>query len=78
LRNFHDVSGSGYRFLADKIIQLDKRNPQIASRLVTPLSRWSKYDQKRQALMLAELERIMASGSLSKDVYEVVSKSLVR
>ncbi len=78
LRNFHDVSGSGYRFLADKIIQLDKRNPQIASRLVTPLSRWSKYDEKRQQLMLAELERIMASGSLSKDVYEVVSKSLVR
>lgn len=78
LVNFHDLSGSGYRFLADKIIQLDKLNPQIASRLVTPLSRWSKYDSKRQALILSELERIMASGTLSKDVYEVVSKSLVR
>ncbi|WP_162983519.1 aminopeptidase N C-terminal domain-containing protein, partial [Pseudomonas aeruginosa] len=51
-------------------------NPQIASRLLVPLTRWRKYDEARQALMRGELERILASGELSSDVYEVVSKSL--
>nr|MBF0681475.1 aminopeptidase N C-terminal domain-containing protein [Pseudomonas sp.] len=46
------------------------------SRLLAPLTRWRKYDSARQALMKGELERILASGELSSDVYEVVSKSL--
>ena len=74
--NFHAKGGSGYAFLADRIIELNAQNPQVASRMVTPLSRWKKYDKTRQALMLKELERIRDSGNLSKDVYEVVSKSL--
>ncbi|MBJ9977723.1 aminopeptidase N [Pseudomonas sp. S75] len=76
LINFHAADGSGYRFLADLVIELNALNPQIASRQLTPLTRWRKYDAARQALMKAELERIRASGSLSSDVYEVVSKSL--
>lgn len=76
LINFHAADGSGYRFLADLIIQLNALNPQIASRQLAPLTRWRKYDSARQALMKAELERIMASGDLSSDVFEVVSKSL--
>ena len=76
LINFHAADGSGYRFLADLIIQLNALNPQIASRQLAPLTRWRKYDSARQALMKAELERIMASGNLSSDVFEVVSKSL--
>ena len=76
LINFHQKDGSGYRFLADQIITLNALNPQIASRLLTPLTRWRKYDETRQQLMRGELERIMASGQLSSDVYEVVSKSL--
>ncbi|AZC24487.1 aminopeptidase N [Pseudomonas sessilinigenes] len=76
LINFHAGDGSGYRFLADLVIQLNAINPQIASRQLAPLTRWRKYDSARQALMKAELERIRASGELSSDVFEVVSKSL--
>lgn len=74
--NFHDKAGEGYQFLADKIILLNSQNPQIASRLLTPLTKWKKYNAARQALMKAQLERIMAEPHLSKDVFEVVSKSL--
>jgi aminopeptidase N len=77
LINFHAADGSGYRFIADIVIRLNALNPQIASRQLAPLTRWRKYDAKRQALMKGELERILASGELSSDVYEVVSKSLV-
>ncbi|WP_449431866.1 aminopeptidase N [Pseudomonas putida] len=77
LVNFHAADGSGYRFLAELVIELNALNPQIASRQLAPLTRWRKYDAARQALMKAELERILASGTLSSDVYEVVSKSLV-
>ncbi|WP_122588061.1 aminopeptidase N [Pseudomonas viridiflava] len=76
LINFHAADGSGYRFLADLVIELNGFNPQIASRQLAPLTRWRKYDSARQVLMKAELERILASGKLSPDVYEVVSKSL--
>ncbi len=72
---FHRADGAGYRFLADLIIELDPLNPQVASRLLAPLSRWKRYDSGRQAQMKAQLERIMAL-ELSKDCYEVVSKSL--
>ncbi len=76
LINFHAADGSGYHFLADLVIELNGFNPQIASRQLAPLTRWRKYDSKRQELMKGELERIRASGQLSPDVYEVVSKSL--
>jgi len=76
LINFHAADGSGYRFLADLVIELNGFNPQIASRQLAPLTRWRKYDSARQALMKAELERIRNSGNLSSDVFEVVSKSL--
>lgn len=74
--NFHRDDGESYRFLADQVIMLNALNPQIAARQLAPLTRWRKYDLSRQALMKAELERILVSGSLSSDVYEVVSKSL--
>jgi aminopeptidase N len=73
---FHKVDGSGYRFLADEVIRLNRSNPQIASRQLTPLTRWRKFDAGRQALMKAELLRIRAEPDLSPDVFEVVSKSL--
>ena len=72
---FHKADGSGYQFLADQIIVLNKRNPQIASRLCTPLTRWKKLQPELSVKMKAELERILAED-LSKDVFEVVSKSL--
>ena len=73
---FHDKGGAGYTFLADQIIHLDQLNPQIAARLLTPLTAWKKYDDKRQALMQAQLQRISQRENLSKDVFEIVSKSL--
>ena len=74
--NFHAADGSGYRFLADQIMAIDRFNPQTAARLVPPLGRWKRLDAKRQALMRAELERMAASGALSRDVTELVLKSL--
>ncbi len=76
LVGFHHESGSGYQFLADKVITLNNINPQIASRLLTPLTHWKKQQLHRQELIQAELQRILAADNLSKDVYEVVSKSL--
>ncbi|MCB1757562.1 MAG: DUF3458 domain-containing protein, partial [Gammaproteobacteria bacterium] len=73
---FHAIDGSGYEFLADYIIRLDKANPQLTARMTSPLSRWKRYDATRQALMLAQLERIAKTDGLSVDVYEIVSKSL--
>ena len=78
--NFHQLTANnkalGYEFLADEIIQLNIQNPQIAARLLTPLTKWKKYSSVRQNLMKAQLKRILAESHLSKDVFEVVSKSL--
>lgn len=74
--NFHRITGEGYEFLADQVISLNHSNPQIASRLITPLTKWRKYSVQRQQLMRAALQRIEATPDLSSDVYEVVSKSL--
>ncbi|HET8534655.1 MAG TPA: aminopeptidase N, partial [Sphingomicrobium sp.] len=73
---FHDASGRGYRFLADLILKADKVNPQVAARMVPPFGRWRRFEEKRAAMMRAELERMLATPGLSKDLYEQVSKSL--
>jgi aminopeptidase N len=73
---FHDAKGEGYRFLADIVIQLDSANPQVAARIVGPLGQWRRMDASRQSLMKAELSRILALSGLSKNTFEVVSKSL--
>ncbi|HEX8262190.1 MAG TPA: aminopeptidase N, partial [Allosphingosinicella sp.] len=75
-RAFHDASGRGYRFLADMILAVDRLNPQTAARLVPPLGRWRRFGERRQDLIKAELERIVATPGLSKDVFEQASKSL--
>jgi len=74
--NFHLADGSGYDFLAEQIIILNGLNPSMAARLLTPLTKWRKYDSARQTLMQAALERILNTPELSKDVFEVVTKSL--
>ena len=73
---FHREDGSGFEFLAEQVIALDKINPQIASRLVTPLTRWKKYRAEEGEKMRVAVQRIMDSGELSRDLFEVVSKSL--
>ncbi len=74
--NFHRADGAGYAFLADRVIELDRKNPQIAARLLTPLTRWRKLTADRSELMQQELQRIKGQLELSKDVLEVVTKSL--
>ena len=73
---FHARDGSGYRFLGDVIERLDPLNPQIAARLLTPLTRWRRHIPERQARMREQLERILALPGLSRDSYEIVSRSL--
>ena len=75
-RALHHESGRGYRLIADTLLAADRINPQVAARLVPPLGRWRRFDEKRAALMRAELERIVATPGLSKDVFEQASKSL--
>ncbi|MCG2581067.1 MAG: aminopeptidase N [Marinobacter sp.] len=76
LAAFHAADGSGYRFLADQVSRLDDSNPQIAARLVTPLTRWKKFASVHGDQMKAALEQIRDKQGLSRDVYEVVHKSL--
>ncbi len=73
---YHATGGEGYAFHADRILELDRANPQIAARLLTPLGRWRRFDPARQDLMKRELERILAEPDLSRDTYEIASKSL--
>ena len=76
IAHFHASNGAGYEFLADQVLELDSINPQIAARLIQSMSRWRRYDEKRQALMKQQLERILAKPGLSKDVFEITSRSL--
>ncbi|MFO0989047.1 MAG: aminopeptidase N [Alphaproteobacteria bacterium] len=73
---YHAADGSGYTFHADRILELDPINPQVAARILAPLGRWQRMDKARQALMKRELERILKAPRLSRDVYEIASKSL--
>jgi aminopeptidase N len=75
--NFHRIDGTGYRLLADVVIELNRLNPEIAARLITPLTRWQRFDETRQALMKGELERIRGED-LSPNVYEIVEKALAQ
>jgi aminopeptidase N len=74
--HFHAADGSGYTFLADSVITLDRLNPTMAARQLAPLGRWRRQDAARGALMRAALTRVLAIDGLSKDTFEIASKSL--
>jgi aminopeptidase N len=75
---FHGASGEGYVFLADYVLALNDSNPQVASRMASIFNDWRRYDEDRQTAIQVQLERIASSGSLSKDVYEIVNRALSR
>ena len=75
-RHFHAADGSGYRWIAEQTIALDKLNPQVASRLARAFDRWKKYDAGRQAHAKAALEAILDAEGLSPNVAEVVGRAL--
>lgn len=74
--NFHREDGAGYAFLAEQVRALNTRNPQMAARLLSPLTKWRKYPAPRAAQMRQTLMELIAEPGLSKDVFEIVSKSL--
>ncbi|WP_301673119.1 aminopeptidase N [Neisseria blantyrii] len=74
--HFHAENGSGYRFIADKVIEIDRFNPQVAARLVQAFNLCSKLEPHRKNLVKQELQRIRAQKGLSKDVGEIVGKIL--
>ena len=73
---FHATDGSGYDYLANAVSSLDESNPQLAARLAGPLTRWGRYDKNRQRLMIGTLKKMASLEGISKDLYEIVSKSL--
>ncbi|MBE4393090.1 aminopeptidase N [Vibrio parahaemolyticus] len=73
---FHDKSGSGYQFAGEILRQLNDSNPQVASRMIDPLLKFRKYDEARQAMIRAELEKLKAMDKLAKDLFEKVTKAL--
>jgi len=75
-RGFHRRDGAGYRLVADVALELDGRNPAVAARLAKAFDRWRRFDPARQRLMRAQLERLAGTEGLSRDLYEIVHKSL--
>ena len=73
---FHAKDGSGYRFLSDVLVELNSRNPQVASRLIEPLIRLGRYDAERQQLMREQLLRLQNLDNLARDLFEKITKSL--
>lgn len=74
--HFHAIDGSGYTFLRQQIEKLDKSNPQIAARLVTPLLRWPVYEEQRSTLMHTQLELLESMPDISADLFEMVKQGL--
>ncbi len=76
LVRFHELDGSGYRFLADVILEINAFNPQLAAKMARGFSSWNRFDTNRQEKMRTELHRLLQDKNLSKNVFEVISKSL--
>ncbi|CAN5397361.1 aminopeptidase N [soil metagenome] len=73
---FHARSGDGYKFIADQVLDVDRRNPQVASRLVSAFNQWKTFDPDRRALIQAQLSRISKHEGLSTNVSEIVGRAL--
>jgi aminopeptidase N len=74
--HFHAGDGSGYRWIAEQVVALDRINPQVASRLARSFDRWRKYDAGRQVHARAALESIREAQGISPNVGEVVNRAL--
>ncbi|OHD97696.1 MAG: aminopeptidase N [Sulfurimonas sp. RIFCSPLOWO2_12_FULL_36_74] len=75
-KHFHAKDGLGYRFVVDKMIDIDKINPQMASGLAGAFKIYEKLNSVNKKLMKTELDRVVSEPSISKNVYEIVSKIL--
>jgi len=75
---FHRSDGRAYRFVADRVLELDALNPQVAARIVSAFNQWKRYEPGRSTHMRAELERLASQPRVSKDVSEIVERALAR
>lgn len=75
-KHFHAKDGEGYKFVADKIMEIDKINPQIASGLCSTFKIYDKMNKENQKLMKRELMRVVSTQSLSKNSFEIIEKIL--
>jgi len=71
---FHHASGRGYRLMADMLIRLDPLNPQTTARMCSAFETWRRYGSDRQALILEQIDRILATPGLSRDTTEMLSR----
>ncbi|MGM0481304.1 MAG: aminopeptidase N [Pseudomonadota bacterium] len=76
LAHFHRADGAGYRLVGDVIRQLNNKNPQVASRLLTAFVSWKRYDSERQVMMKQQLEQLQKLPDLASDLFEKVENSL--
>lgn len=74
--HFHQTAGQGYTLIADQVLALNAKNPQVAARLIQPLTQWRRYEAPYGNLMRAQLARIAKAPKLSSDIYEIIAKSL--
>ncbi|EKX51260.1 hypothetical protein GUITHDRAFT_85149 [Guillardia theta CCMP2712] len=76
MKHFHRADGSGHRWLTDRILELDKLNPQTAAKILTKLAGYKRFDAPRQASMKAQLERVRNTEGVSKDTMEIAIRAL--
>lgn len=76
LSALHQADGEGYQWLSKIIERLNDSNPQVASRLLTPLLQWRRFDSARQQLLKAELQRLRQLPNLANDLFEKIESSL--
>ena len=75
-KHFHAKDGEGYKFVADKILEIDKINPQMASGLCSSFKIYDKMNEENKKLMKRELMRVISTQSLSKNSFEIIDKIL--
>lgn len=73
---FNRADGSGYQFVAERILEIDRFNPQVAARLLTAFRSWRMLEAGRRKLAEKALKRIAKAKPLSRDVFEIVTKTL--
>jgi aminopeptidase N len=75
-KEFNRADGAGYTFIVDMVLALDRKNPQLAARLVSALKNWRMLEPMRGARAQAALRRVAAAPSLSADVDDIVQRAL--
>ncbi|MET0258365.1 MAG: DUF3458 domain-containing protein, partial [Methylobacterium sp.] len=75
-RAFNRADGAGYRWVAETLVELDRLNPQTAARLATAFRSWRSFEPRRQALALEALRGLAGRADLSRDLADIVERTL--